>query len=130
MNFGTFVLIGIGVLIAARRAVGDDNYMTAAMLAGNYIKLADVDATAKLAPDIIKLKSINPLKRPVAVVVIAANVHGWLQDESDGAARRIIIIDNGHGDNRRTLAHEWEHQRQRDAGEVEDEAKARAAEKF
>jgi len=96
---------------------------TTIQIAGTSSTLADQQATARMNPEIIKLRIAKPINR-VEVVVLDKQLYGWW----DYVARRIYIVDRGDGQNIKTLRHEWEHARQWDSGETYSERKAYDAE--
>jgi hypothetical protein len=92
-------------------------------IAGTSSQLADMQATAKVEPEIVRLKIVKPIRK-VEVVVLDSKLYGWW----DHVARRIYIVNRGYPQNVKTLRHEWEHARQLEAGEPYDERKAYNAE--
>lgn len=99
------------------------DYDITLQIAGTSSTLADKQATARVAPEIVRLMIVKPI-RGVEVVVLDLQLYGWW----DQIARRIYIVNRGALQNIKTLRHEWEHARQWDAREPYDERKAYGAE--
>ena len=120
----TLILISFVVLLSAcQPGARYKDAQTTLQVAGTSSTLADNQATARVEPEIIRLRVTKPI-RGVEVVVLDRQLYGWW----DQIARRIYIIDRGDGQNIKTLRHEWEHARQWDAGEPYSERKAYDAE--
>ena len=89
--------------------------------------IVDSKATARLSTEINLLQKEKPIKNEVSVVVWCKTIYGFYRPDPT-TGHQIVIIDKGDRQNIKTLRHEWEHARQREAGRPYDEREAYAAE--
>ncbi|MFH1605160.1 MAG: hypothetical protein ABIH03_14795, partial [Pseudomonadota bacterium] len=98
------------------------------MIAGSLIRIADVEATLGLAPEIMRLRKLKPLRFPVEVCVLRRDLAGFYLPKSNDRVRRIVLLSA----NFRRLRYEWQHALQESQGRSmwtdEAEAEAKAAE--
>jgi hypothetical protein len=81
----------------------------AEQVAGAYVRICDIKATVKLAPEVVKLLKKKPLKFSVAVVVLRNDLCGWFVPKQDSGIRTIYIWNRSEESNLATLRHEWHH---------------------